>query len=82
MQQSKLITWFPKENLHSCHKHFKEYTYKQFLLPSIEYCCVIWEPHHQNDISKLEMIQYRAAHFVLNKPWNIHHHDSITYMLN
>ena len=32
---------FLKRNLHSCHKHFKEYAYKQFLLPSIEYCCAI-----------------------------------------
>ena len=73
---------FLKRNLHSCHKHFKEYAYKQFLLPSIEYCCAIWDPHHQNDISKLEMIQHRAARFVLNKPWNRHHRDSITDMLN
>ena len=73
---------FLKQNLHSCHKHFKEYVYKQFLLPSIEYCCAIWDPHHQNDISKLEMIQHRAARFVLNKSWNRHHRDSITDMLN
>ena len=56
-------------------KHFKEYAYKQFLLPSIEYCCAIWDPYHQNDIYKLEMIQHRAAHFVLNKPWIRHHLD-------
>jgi len=27
------------------------------------------------------MVQQRAAHFVLNKPWNRHHHDSITEIL-
>ena len=27
------------------------------------------------------MIEHHAAHF-LNKPWNRHHHDSITEMLN
>ena len=27
------------------------------------------------------MIQHRAAHFVLNKPWNRHQRDSITDML-
>ena len=26
----------------------------------------------------LKMFQHQAAHFVLNKPWNRHHHDSIT----
>ena len=73
---------FLRRNLHSCHKHFKEYAYKQFLLPSIEYCCVIWDSYHQNDIYKLEIIQDHAARFVLNKPWIRHHHDSITEMLN
>ena len=28
------------------------------------------------------MIQHRAARFVLNKPWNRHHCDSITEMLS
>ena len=69
---------FLKRNLYSCHKHFKEYAYKQFLLPSLEYCCAIWDPYYQTDISKLEIVQHRAARFVLNKPWNRHHHDSIT----
>ena len=34
-------------------------------------------------ISKLEMIQHRAARFVLNKPWHRsnQNHDSITDML-
>ena len=77
---------FLKWNLHSCHKHFKEYGYKQFLLPSIEYCCAIWDPYHQNDIYDLEMIQPRiqhcAARFVLNETWIRHHRDSITEMLN
>jgi len=72
---------FLKQNLYSCDKHFKEYAYKKFLLPSLEYCCAIWDPHHQIDITKLEMIQHRAARFVLNKPWNRHHQDSITEML-
>ena len=47
----------------------KDYLYKQLLLPSIEYCSVIWDPHHSTSIYKLEMIQHRAARFVLNKPW-------------
>ena len=69
---------FLKQNLHACHKHFKEYAYKQFLLPSLEYYCAIWDLHYQTDISKLEMVQHQAA---LNKPWSRHHHDSITEIL-
>ena len=73
---------FLRQNLHSCHKHFKEYAYKQFLLPSIEYCCTIWDPYYQNNIHKLETIQHCAARFVLIKPWIRHHCDSITKILN
>ena len=51
------------------------------MLPTIEYCCSIWDPYHQNVIDKLEMIQHRAARFVLNRPWNRHQRDSITDML-
>ena len=47
---------FRKQNLYSCHKHFKEYAYKQFLLPSLEHCCAIWDPYYQTNISKLEML--------------------------
>ena len=61
----------------------KEHVYKQLLLPSLEYYSAIWDPHHQTSITKLEMIQHHAAHFVLNRPWyrSNHNHDSITEML-
>ena len=32
--------------------------------------CVIWDPYHQKDIHKLEMVQHRAARFILNRPWH------------
>ena len=52
------------------------------LLPSIEYCSAIWDPYHQTDIKKIEMVQHRAVHFVLNKSWHkSHNHDSVTEML-
>ena len=72
---------FLRWNLHCCHEHFKGYAYKQFLLPSIEYWCTIWDPYHLNDIYKLKIIQHHTACLVLYKPW-IRHHDSITEMLN
>ena len=46
------------------------YVYKQLLLPSVEYYSAIWDPHYQTNIAKLEMIQHRAARFVLNKLWH------------
>ena len=64
-----------------CSPHLKEHAYKQIVLPSIEYCSSIWDPHQQSLIHKLEMIQHRAARFVLNRPWRRNHRDSITEML-
>ena len=29
--------------------------------------CAVWDPHNQKDIDKLEAVQRRAAHFVLNR---------------
>jgi len=57
--------------LHHCPSHLKEHAYKQIVLPSVEYCCSIWDAYQQTSIHKLEMIQHhdRAAHFVLNRPW-------------
>ena len=60
---------FLKRALRTAPLEIKDYLYKQLLLPSIEYCSVIWDPHHITSIYKLEMIQHRAARFALNKPW-------------
>ena len=72
---------FLKRNLHHCSSNLKEMAYKQLILPSLGYCAPIWDPFHHNLINQLEMIQHRAARFVLNRPWTRGHHDSITEML-
>ena len=72
----------PKNN--NC-QTIREHSYKQLILPMLSYCATIWDPHHQNTINKTEMIQHRVARFVLNHPWQRHHHychyDSVTLML-
>jgi len=60
---------FLHRTLHHYPSHLKEHACKQIVLPSIEYYSFIWDPHQQTSIHKLEMIQCRAARFVLNKPW-------------
>ena len=72
---------FLRRTLHHCPSNLKEHAYKQIVLPSIEYCSSIWDPHQKSFIHKLEMIQHRAARFVLNKPWRRNYRDSITEML-
>ena len=73
---------FLQRNLQHCPTHLQELAYKQFVLPVLEYCSPMWDPHHQKHISKLEMVQHRAARFVLGRPWKRHQRDSITAMLS
>ena len=78
------ILGFLNRNLHHTPQNIKEYTCKQLVLPSVDYCSSIWDPYIKSDISKLEMLQHRVARFVMNKPWNRHrqqHNESITKML-
>ena len=79
--KANCLLGFLNTSLKNSPRYFKEYAYKQLVLPSIEYCCSTWDPYQQYLIDKLEMIQQRAARFVLNKPWNRHQHDNITDML-
>ena len=72
---------FLKRNLQSCTKYFRELSYKQFIIPVLEYCAPIWDPYHQSDISKIETIQHRAARFVLKRPWRRYYRDSVSSML-
>ena len=72
---------FLQRNLRSCSRALKELSYKQFILPVLEYAAAIWDPYHLKDINKIEMIQHRAARFVLNRPWRRNMRDSITDML-
>lgn len=55
---------FLKRNLHSCPSTVKEKCYKALVRPIMEYASCAWDPHTQRNISKLEMVQRRAARFV------------------
>ena len=52
------------------------------MLPVLDYASTIWDPYHQNQIDKLEMIQHRAAHYVLNQSWRSNVRDSINSLLS
>ena len=55
-------------NLRSCPRALKEQAYKTYVRPKLEYCCTIWDPHQKTYVTKLEMVQHRAARFVTNTP--------------
>ena len=58
---------FLRRNLRACSRNIKKHFYKTSVTPIIEYATNIWAPHTTQDISKLEMLQRRAARFVCNR---------------
>ena len=58
-------------NLNACSKESKELSYKQFMLPVLDYALSVWDPYHQNQINRLEMIQEKK-----------HYRDSINPLLS
>ena len=57
--------WFIRRNLHRCSKSIKEQMYTALVRPHLEYACAVWDPNITSDIQKIEMVQRRAARFVV-----------------
>ena len=64
-----------------CPQQTKEKTYKAIVRPVVDYCDSIWSPHIKSYIQKIEMVQRKAARFVLNRPYRKTKRDSVTEML-
>jgi hypothetical protein len=58
--------WFVRRNLHRCPQSIKQQMYTALVRPHLEYACAVWSPHITSDIHKIEMVQRRAARFVVN----------------
>ena len=67
-----------KRNFSNCPRSVKEIAYTTLVRPKLEYGCEAWDPHFNKDISSLERVQRKAAHFCLN---NYQPTDSVTGML-
>ena len=57
---------FLQRNLTKCPLPVKISCYTTIVRPILEYACTVWPPYHQQNIAKLEMVQWRAARFVTN----------------
>ena len=55
-----------QRNLVKCPPTIKSHCYNTFVRPILEYACTIRSPYHEQNIYKLEMVQQRAARFVMN----------------
>ena len=72
------VLGFLRRNMRIQNKKAKEQAYMMLVRQPLEYASIIWDPHHQTDIKKLENIQRRAARFVQG---NYKQTSSVTAML-
>lgn len=59
-----------RRHLHGCPSTTKELAYKALVQPILEYASAVWDPAQTTQIHRLEMLQRRAARFILDLPWD------------
>ncbi len=69
---------FIRRNLKHSGKNLKEQAYISLVRPVLEYASIVWDPHTQKDIDRIEGVQRRAARFVCN---DYSRHSSISQMM-
>ena len=67
-----------QRNLRGCPRRLREQAYISLVRPNLEYSCPVWNPYIKKDVTRIEMIQRRAARFVLQRYRQRH---SVTTML-
>ena len=55
----------PPKKLKAKNPQLRERAYKAIVRPQVEYAAPVWDPNHQDDILKIEMVQKRVARRVL-----------------
>ena len=60
-KKAKQTFGFLKRNIRVHNKDLKSVAYKTLVRPQLEYASIVWFPHHDTDINKVEAVQRRAA---------------------
>ena len=61
------LSFLPR-NLKKCPSFIKNSCYKSLIVPILEYCCTVWDPHILKDIDRIDRIQKRAARLIIYGP--------------
>ena len=70
---------FLRRNLRSCKEDTKANAYFTMVRSNLEYFSSVWNPHHKDQVQKVEIVQRRAAMFTTNKYRNT---SSVSSMLD
>ena len=68
-----------RRNIKCQNTDVRESAYNTLVRPQLEYASAVWDPHTKERISKIEMVQRRAARWTLR---NFDHQASVTEMIN
>ena len=58
---------FLRRNLRINSPELKSIAYKSLVRPTVEYASTVWDPHTKHNTDRLEMVQRRAARYVLHR---------------
>ena len=57
---------FLRRNFRDCSKQVRATTYKSMVRPTMEYASTSWDPYKTEDVSCLDKVQRRVAHYACN----------------
>jgi hypothetical protein len=77
--QANRALGFVRRQLGKCAVDVKLKAYTTLVRPHLEYASCSWDPHTDSHADQIEMVQHRAARFILGR---YSHHESVTQMLN
>ena len=70
---------FSNKPTSTCKEDTKANAYYTMVISNLEYCMSVWNPHHKDQVHKVEMVQRRAARFTTNRYRNT---SSVSSMLD
>ena len=68
-----------RRNIFTKHKGIRQTAYQTLVRPQLEYASHVWSPHTDTNVSLIETVQRRAAHWVTH---DYSSYSSMTQMIN